>query len=90
MDKTIYWIQHTKKNGSRKNGDKDRKALHKLMNNAVYRKAFENSRNKIDIKLVNKQKKRLFTMYIKTKLYAAQSIWHWFSCDTKKQSCIRA
>ena len=46
MDKTIYWIQHTKKNGSRKNGDKDRKALHKLMNNAVYRKAFENSRNK--------------------------------------------
>ena len=36
MATTIYWIQHTKKNRTRKNGDKDGKALHKLMNNSAY------------------------------------------------------
>ena len=58
MTETLFWIQHTKKNRSRKNGDKDRKALYKLMSNSVYRKAMENLRNRIDVKLVCKKKKK--------------------------------
>ena len=65
MTKIIYWIQHTKKNRNIKNGDKNVKALYKLMNNTVYRETMKNLRNK----------KRLFKMYIKTKLYVAQNIW---------------
>ena len=34
--KTICWIQYTKMNRSRKNGDKDGKALCKLMNHVVF------------------------------------------------------
>ena len=57
MAKTICWIQHTKKNGSRKkNADKDGKALYKLINNAVYRETMENLRNRIDVKLVNNKR----------------------------------
>ena len=58
MTETIFWIQYTKKNRSRKNDDKDRKALYKLMSNSVYGKAMENLRNRIDVKLVCKKKKK--------------------------------
>ena len=56
MAKTLCWIQHTKKNRSRKNGEKDGKALYKLMNNAVYGKTIQNLRNRIDVKLVSNKK----------------------------------
>ena len=53
-----------------KNRDKDGKLLYKLMNNAIYGKIMENIRNRIYVKLIN-SKKRLFKMYIKTKLNVA-------------------
>ena len=39
--------------------DNDRKALYKLMNNAVYREIMENLRNRIDLKLVSNKKNYL-------------------------------
>ena len=54
MVKIIHWIQHTQKNGSIKNRNKDGKALYKLMNNAIYGKTMENLRNRIDGRLVKK------------------------------------
>ena len=56
-----------------KNGVKDGKVLYKLINNTVNGKITKNLRKRIDVKLVN-NKKKLFRMYIKTKLYAAQGI----------------
>ena len=56
MAKTICWIQHKKRIEAEKNGDKDGKALYKLMNNAVYGKTMENLRNRIDVKLVSNKK----------------------------------
>ena len=54
MVKTICWIQHTKKDG-----EKDEKALHKLMNNVAYGKTMENMRNRINVKLAIKEKDSL-------------------------------
>ena len=51
----------------KKNGDKDGKSLYKLISKAVYR----NLRNKIHVGIV-RNKKRLFRMDIKTKLYMSQ------------------
>ena len=51
MAKTICRIQH-----KRKNGDKDEKALHKLMNDAVYGKTMKNLRNKVNVKLLSNEK----------------------------------
>ena len=39
-----------------KNGDKDRKALYKLMDNAAYEQKIENLRNRIDVRLVSNEK----------------------------------
>ena len=54
--KTVCWIHHTEKNRSRKNVDKDGKALYKLMNNAVYGEIIKNWRNRTDLKLVSNKK----------------------------------
>ena len=54
MAKAICWIQHTQKRIEvEKNGDKDGKALHKLMNSAAYGKAMEALRSRIDVKFVS-------------------------------------
>ena len=45
-----------KKNGSRKNGDKDGKGLNKLIKNAAYGKAIENLRCRIDLKFVSNKR----------------------------------
>ena len=54
-----------------KNEDKYGKALHKLMNSAIYEKTMENVRNRINVRLASNEK-RLFEKYIKTKLYVAK------------------
>ena len=41
------------------NGDKDGKALYKLMKNAVYEKSMKKVRNRIDVKLVSNKKNYL-------------------------------
>ena len=52
----MYWIQHKKSVEAEKNGDKDGKALYKLMNNTIYGKTKENLRNRINLKFVNNEK----------------------------------
>ena len=45
-----------KENKSRQKGDKDEKALYKLINNAMYGKTIEKLRNRINIKLIRNKK----------------------------------
>ena len=52
MAKTIYWIQQ-KRIEAVKTGSKDGKALHKLIENAVYGKTMESLRSRIDVKVVS-------------------------------------
>ena len=56
MVKTIYEFNLQKRIKVEKNRDKNGKLLYKLMNNAINRKAMENFRNRINVKLVNNEK----------------------------------
>ena len=56
MAEAICWIQYTKTTEAGKNGDKDGKALYKLMNNVVYGKKMKKTINRIDVKLVSNTK----------------------------------
>ena len=73
------WLKHCvefntqKRIEAEKTGDKDGKALYKLMKNTVYEKTMENLRNRINVKLLS-NKKKLFKMDIQTKLYVTQNI----------------
>ena len=68
------WIQHIQKRiEAQKNGAKDEKALHKLMNNPVFSETMENWFK------TYKQQKWLIKMNIKTKLYVTKNIWQWVS-----------
>ena len=48
-----------------RNGDKDRKVLYRLINNAIYGKTIENVKNRIDLKLVNTCKDYLKLIFFK-------------------------
>ena len=48
-----------KKTEAEKNGDKDGKTLHKLMNNAVYGKTIESLTNRVDVRIVINEKGHL-------------------------------
>ena len=72
MTKTIYRIQHTKKNRSRKYGGKDRKTLYKLINHAVYGKTMENVRHRIHMRLVSNNKDYL--KWVSKPIYISQKI----------------
>ena len=50
---------YKKKTEARKSNDKYGKALYKLMKNAIFGKTMEKLRNRIDVKLVNNEKKYL-------------------------------
>ena len=47
---------HKKRLEAEKNGDKDRKAYYKLMNNNVYGKTMGNKRSRINVTLVRNKK----------------------------------
>ena len=70
-----------KRIGTEKNGDKDGKALYKLMNNAGQSKAIKNLRIRIHVKLVNNEKDYLKCaskpVYISHKIFD-------ISCNMKK------
>ena len=56
MVKTNVEFNIEKRIKAEKNGDKDGKTFCKLMSNAVYEKAIENFRNRIDVKLVSNKR----------------------------------
>ena len=65
MVEAICQIHHMEGIEAEKKSDEDGKALYKLMNNVVYGKTMENSRNRIDVRLVSNE----------TKLYVTKNIW---------------
>ena len=54
--KALAKFNTQKRTRAEKNGDKDGKALYKLMKNVVYVEIMENLRNRIDVKLVSNKK----------------------------------
>ena len=59
MAKTIHRILYAKNTEAKKFGEKDGKTFYKLMNDAVYGKRMENLRKRVDVRLVNNEKKYL-------------------------------
>ena len=55
MDKPYVEFNPQKLTEAKRNGDKDEKALSKLIYNVVYAKTMENLRNKIDVRLVSNE-----------------------------------
>ena len=56
MVKTIYWIQHTKRNRNRKKWIQRQKSAVRITEKCVCRKTMENFRNRIDVKPVRNEK----------------------------------
>ena len=52
-------LPHKKKIEAKRFDNKDKKALYKLMNNAIYGKTREYLRNRVDLKLTNNKKDNL-------------------------------
>ena len=52
----LYVEFNTQKIEAEKNGDKDGKALHKLMKNVVYGKTIESLTNRVDVRIVINEK----------------------------------
>ena len=81
MDKTICWIQQTKKNKNRKNGDKNGKVFYNLINNAVYGKTMGKLRNRMDVKFVRNRTE--FLKWILKLSYVVHKMFdNEFSCNT--------
>ena len=72
---------HTQRKETEKNGDKDGKALYKLMNNAVYGKTMENLRNRSYVNLLS-NKKDCLKRTLKPSYMSLKDIWQWLSCNT--------
>ena len=62
-----------KRTEAEKNNVKDGEALYKLMNNVIYGKNNRKLQKQNQCK-TSKQRKRLFKLYMKTKLHVAQNI----------------
>ena len=74
MAKPYVEFNTQKKIGAEKNGDKDGKALHKLMNNAVCCKAMENFGNRIHVGVMSNKKDYL--KWISKPSYMSQKVFY--------------
>ena len=74
-------LTHKEELRQEKNGDKEGKTSHKLMNNGVYSKTMEFLRNRIDVGLLSNGK--YYSKSTSKPSYMAQkSIWQWLRRDS--------